>query len=92
MILWSVVKSFVNPVGNLRGAPRMSMTSRSSFSRILPPSSFAFSRIASSRSKIAFASTRDGDWEVYLMNADGTGQTRLTTYDAGDRRPAWSPW
>ena len=29
-------------------------------------------------SKIAFASTRDGNYEIYVMNADGSNQTRLT--------------
>ena len=42
-------------------------------------------------SKIAFSSTRDGNLEIYLMNADGTGQTRLTTNAAIDGEPAWSP-
>ena len=27
--------------------------------------------------KIAFESVRDGNGEIYVMNADGTGQTRL---------------
>ena len=41
--------------------------------------------------RIAFASTGDGDWEIYVMNADGTGQTRLTVNTADDFSPAWSP-
>lgn len=28
--------------------------------------------------QIVFASDRDGDPEIYVMNADGSGQTRLT--------------
>ena len=41
--------------------------------------------------KIAFSSQRDGHPEIYVMNADGTGQTRLT-YDnsLGSFGPAWS--
>src|SRR6266511_1205796 len=31
--------------------------------------------------KIAFASYRDGNYELYVMNADGSGQTRLTQTD-----------
>ena len=42
-------------------------------------------------SKIAFASDRDGDLEVFVMNADGTGVTQLTDHDDWDRKPAWSP-
>jgi TolB protein len=42
-------------------------------------------------SKIAFAGFRDGNGDVYIMNADGTGQTRLTTDVEGDGNPAWAP-
>lgn len=41
--------------------------------------------------KIVFQSDRDGDWEIYVMNADGTNPSRLTNNPAGDYRPAWSP-
>lgn len=41
--------------------------------------------------KIAFHSYRDGNWEIYLMNADGSGQTRLTNNPGEDTHPAWSP-
>jgi TolB protein len=40
--------------------------------------------------KIAFASDRDGNFEIYVMNADGSDQTRLTTNEWGDWYPAWS--
>ena len=42
-------------------------------------------------SRIVFASTRDGNFEVYVMNADGSGQTRLTTSATPDYDPAFSP-
>jgi Tol biopolymer transport system component len=42
-------------------------------------------------SKIAFESTRDGNSEIYLMGADGSGITRLTHRAANDYDPAWSP-
>jgi Tol biopolymer transport system component len=41
--------------------------------------------------RIAFASTRDGNYEIYVMNLDGSGVVRLTTNTAGDRWPALSP-
>ena len=41
--------------------------------------------------RIAFYSTRDGNREVYVMNADGTGQRNLTKNPADDWYPAWSP-
>jgi Tol biopolymer transport system component len=41
--------------------------------------------------KIAFASDRDGNFEIYSMDADGGGQTRLTEDTGEDYSPAWSP-
>ncbi|MGH2830636.1 MAG: TolB family protein [Actinomycetota bacterium] len=41
--------------------------------------------------QIVFESNRDGNFEIYRMNGDGTGQTRLTTNVAEDRNPKWSP-
>jgi Tol biopolymer transport system component len=42
--------------------------------------------------KIAFASDRDGNrGEIYVMEADGTAQTRLTNNLAADVEPAFSP-
>jgi uncharacterized delta-60 repeat protein len=41
--------------------------------------------------KIVFSSTRDGNSEIYAMNADGTAVTRLTTNPAADTNPVWSP-
>ena len=42
-------------------------------------------------SRIAFESVRDGNDEIYVMNADGSGQTRLTDNDAMDWWPSWGP-
>jgi TolB protein len=41
--------------------------------------------------KIAFVSSRDGNYEIYSMNADGSAQTNLTNNAAGDLAPSWSP-
>ena len=41
--------------------------------------------------KIAFATDRDGDHDIYVMNADGSGQTALTSSTLDDLDPAWSP-
>ena len=40
---------------------------------------------------IAFTSLRDGNHEIYVMSADGTGQIRLTDSPALDAFPDWSP-
>ena len=42
-------------------------------------------------SRIAFASNVDGDNEIYVMNADGTGRTQLTFDPANDQSASWSP-
>jgi dipeptidyl aminopeptidase/acylaminoacyl peptidase len=42
-------------------------------------------------SRIAFVSERDGNREIYIVNADGTGLVRLTNEPANDDAPAWSP-
>ena len=42
-------------------------------------------------SRIAFVSQRDGNAEIYMMNADGTGITRVTTDPLTDGRPAFTP-
>src|SRR6267154_1733319 len=42
-------------------------------------------------SRIAFVSLRDGNAEIYVMNADGTGATRVTNDPQPDGRPAFTP-
>lgn len=41
--------------------------------------------------QILFQSNRDGAYGIYVMNADGTGQTPLTDNSAVDQAPDWSP-
>lgn len=41
--------------------------------------------------QIAFASRRSGSFDVYTMNADGTGSQRLTSTKEHDVQPTWSP-
>ena len=41
--------------------------------------------------KIAFVSTRDGNPEIYVVNANGSGLKRVTNNPGGDYDPAWSP-
>jgi YD repeat-containing protein len=45
----------------------------------------------SGSSKIVFASNRDGSMQIYVMNGDGSAQTRLTYSGANDDCPRWSP-
>ena len=41
--------------------------------------------------RIAFTSFRDGNGEIYVMNADGSAERRLTRNAAHDDHAAWSP-
>jgi tetratricopeptide (TPR) repeat protein len=41
--------------------------------------------------RIAFMTDRDGNWEIYIVNAEGSGLKRLTNRMANDGLPAWSP-
>ena len=41
--------------------------------------------------KLAFVSRRDGNSEIYVINADGSEQENLTQHPARDSHPSWSP-
>lgn len=40
--------------------------------------------------RIVFTSSRDGFMQIYTMNSDGTGQTRLTSDGSNNENPRWS--
>jgi Tol biopolymer transport system component len=42
-------------------------------------------------SRIAFLSDRDGDNDIYVMNADGTNVVNVTNNNVGEGELAWSP-
>jgi hypothetical protein len=42
-------------------------------------------------SQIAFNSSRDGTWDIYVIHHDGSGERRLTDDAAREFTPAWSP-
>jgi len=42
-------------------------------------------------SKLAFSSNRSGSYDIWIMNADGTGLQNLTNNPAYDGKPVWSP-
>ena len=41
--------------------------------------------------RIAFATNRDGNWEIYTMDVDGGNVKNLTNSGADDQWPTWSP-
>jgi len=55
------------------------------------PARFAGARQASNEGRIAFCSKRDGNWEIYVMDADGNNPVNLTQHGADDYNPVWSP-
>ncbi|MFQ6037008.1 MAG: TolB family protein [Candidatus Aminicenantales bacterium] len=40
---------------------------------------------------IAFTSDREGNYDIFMMNADGTGVIRLTSTPVDEKEPAWFP-
>lgn len=50
----------------------------------------AYAIFPGANGKIVFVSERDGNREIYVMNPDGSGQTRLTNNSTTDEYPAWS--
>lgn len=41
--------------------------------------------------RIAFSSERDGNSEIYVMNADGSNQENISDFSLYDGEPVWSP-
>ncbi|MYG81599.1 MAG: hypothetical protein F4187_07480 [Gemmatimonadetes bacterium] len=42
-------------------------------------------------SRIAYTAFFTGNGDIYVMNADGSGVTRLTSHSRSETFPAWSP-
>ena len=51
----------------------------------------AVSAKAPTTPRILFTSARDGNYEVYIMNPDGSEQVNLTQHRANDLSAVWSP-
>ena len=43
------------------------------------------------QARIAFASDRDGNLDIYVMDNDGSNQRRLTNNPFAEWHPSWSP-
>jgi len=53
--------------------------------------SFGLNCVVALFNHIAFHSNRDGNFDIYVMLADGSGHTNLTNHLAQDAEPAFSP-
>jgi len=81
LIVLTLGSSCAGPVGQ----PPTAMPEPTRTPTPLPPLS------GSGGGRIAFATNRDGNYEIYAMNADGTDPRRLTYNPYEDRDPVWSP-
>lgn len=80
------------PSSNAQSSLAATRAGSLSLSSSLPTSSRALtSPVFGANGRIVFASTRDGNHEIYVMDADGNHQTRLTNHPAYDDQPCWSP-
>ncbi len=79
---WIVAKANVLVVMDHRGGNVRQLTSEPS------DSSPDWSPVGN---KIAFQRQTAGNWDIWVINADGSGEQRLTTHDSVDGLPAWSP-
>jgi Tol biopolymer transport system component len=40
---------------------------------------------------LVFQAATDGNWDIHVVNADGTNQTNITNQPGDENSPAWSP-
>lgn len=80
--LWSVP---ITPVDNEASGPSVALTNDTGYRNTYPD-------ISPDGRRIAYTAIRVGaNSDVWLMNADGTNLTQLTTDPAGDSKPLWLP-
>jgi Tol biopolymer transport system component len=76
----------------------MAIVTSSIFTMLPPPTTIlsnqspsAFATFPGENGKIVFSSIRDGNFEIYIMNADGSDQHNISNNPAQDAYPSWSP-
>jgi Tol biopolymer transport system component len=77
-------------VMNADGTNQTQLTFNNSFAHNLGRESF-WPSFSGDGSRIAFTTDHDGNYEIYVINADGTGLTDLTNNPADDYAPSFSP-
>jgi TolB protein len=80
-------------VSNRSGSPQIYLLdlNRNTEERLTFQGSQATSPAWSSLNRIAFSSLNDGNWDIFTMNADGSGLRALTTDQGNNEDPSWSP-
>jgi serine/threonine protein kinase len=101
LIMGIVLIAFVLIGGNALGLTRMFGASRATPTPTVTPTPSSNSPTAiamatilpppSSGNRLVFTSTRDGDWDLYLIDSDGTNLRQVTDDPGIDYDPAWSP-
>lgn len=77
-------------VMNVNGSSQTNLTKNAVVGGTLPSWSPTGTKIAF-ESSIGSNPSPDDNWEIEVINADGSGQTRLTNNSAEEREPSWSP-
>ncbi len=85
-------RTTVPPVGTSEPAPQTSVTATSSTTAPSEdPGVPAIPAVPDEERRIAFQTARDGNFEVYTMDRDGSGAVNVTNHPAHDAEPSWSP-
>ena len=79
-----------DPTGNNCGIWVVSQNGAEN-TRIVTDPSAGFPAWSPDGTRIAFMSNRDGNWDIYLVGADGQGLRRLTRSKSSEGAPTWSP-
>lgn len=91
---YSTVVYMRNDAGNIWGDLYTMDYSGSNHARLTDSGADAHPRWSPDKDRIAFSRRIDGaggDWDIYIINRDGTGEAVLVEGDADDVNPAWSP-
>ena len=88
---WAVANGFSRGVGGGRFGLDGAVTRAQIVSSVYRTVRFLQGVASGLEGTIVFESQRNGYWDVFVMNADGTDQRQLTDNTSEDRSPSWSP-
>lgn len=74
------------------GLYQLSFASPATLTPVLTDTSTVLDAVFSpDRTQIAFSSNRAGNFDIWIMDADGTSLRRVTSAPGAERQPAWMP-